>query len=106
MEAMPTPDLAVPYAAPKPAMEEDGGRVQIQILSRTRSGKDGCVGRYAHEKTIEAIAPMNPKKGAIASPSAACTPVTHAARHARRRATLVLVFIIARVFSLLVRLAL
>lgn len=76
MEAMPTPDLAVPYAAPK------------------------------HEKTIEAIAPMNPKKGAIASPSAACTPVTHAARHAKRRATLVLVFIIARVFSLLVRLAL
>ena len=44
--------------------------------------------RYVHEKTIEDIAPMKPKKGAIASASAACAPVTHAARHATRRATL------------------
>ena len=46
------------------------------------------MGRYVHEKTIEDIAPMKPKKGAIASASAACAPVTHAARHATRRATL------------------
>ena len=44
--------------------------------------------RYVHEKTIEDIAPMKPKKGAIASASAACAPVTHAARHATRSATL------------------
>jgi len=64
------------------------------------------VGRYVHEKTIEDIAPMKPKKGAIASASAACAPVTHAARHATRRATLTFMLFFSSRARTRVRLAL
>jgi hypothetical protein len=43
MEAMPTPDLAVPYAAPKPAWSErrGGSKVRFIFLDEIWEGR-GC----------------------------------------------------------------
>ena len=46
IEAMPTPDLAVPYAAPKPAMEEMRGGFRLRFfLGRDLGGTGVWEGR-------------------------------------------------------------